>query len=84
MVEAAQARQRNQTGVRRWPWLDRASIGRVFVQRVVNAIRKDFSQLLDDPIGRWMPRNVAVENPAALVLDDEETVATLEKSRSAR
>ena len=38
MVEAAQARQRNQTGIRRWPWLDRASIGRVFVQRVVNAI----------------------------------------------
>jgi len=38
MVEAAQARQRNQTGIRRWPWLDRASIGRVFAQRVVNAV----------------------------------------------
>ena len=155
MVKAAQARQRNQTGIRRWPWLDRASIGRVFVQRVVNAILlviahvvadqtakvffvhwddmvedltaaaanpsfggsvlpwrlnarsfwlksgglqernhidvedriviqngvaigsrlwKGFSQLLHDPIGRWMRRNVEVENPAALVLDDEETV----------
>ena len=155
MVEAAQARQGNQTGIRRWPGLDRASIGRVFVQRVMNAIllviahvisdqaakvffvqwddmvedltaaaanpsfggsvlpwclnarpfwlrsgglqegnhievedriviqngvaigsrfRKGFAQLLHDPIGRWMPRNVEVENPAALVLDDEETV----------
>jgi hypothetical protein len=35
MVEAAQARQGNQTGIRRWPGLDRASIGRVFAQRVV-------------------------------------------------
>jgi hypothetical protein len=38
MVEAAQAWQGNQTGIRRWSWLDRASIGRVFAQRVVNAI----------------------------------------------
>ena len=38
MVEAAQARQGNQTGIRRWPRLDRASIGRVFAQRVVNPI----------------------------------------------
>ena len=38
MVETAQARQGNQTGISRWSWLDRASIGRVFVQRVVNAI----------------------------------------------
>src|SRR5215471_4624965 len=37
-------------------------------------LRKGFAQLLHDPIGRWMPRNVEVENPAALVLDDEETV----------
>jgi hypothetical protein len=38
MVEAAQARQGNQTGIRRWYWLDRASIGRVFAQRIVDAI----------------------------------------------
>jgi hypothetical protein len=38
MVEAAQARQGNQTGISRWLGLDRASIGRVFAQRVVNAI----------------------------------------------
>src|SRR5262249_50098432 len=37
-------------------------------------LRKGFAQLLHHPIGRWMPRNVEVENPAALVLDDEETV----------
>ena len=119
MVEAAQARQGNQTGIRRWPRLDRASIGRVFAQRVVNPIllviahvvadhtakvffvhRDDMVedlaaaasnpsfgqfrfamvpecssvQLLHDPIGRWMPCNVEVEDPAALGLDDEETV----------
>ena len=38
MVEAAQARQGYQTGISRWPWLDRASIGRVFAQRIVDAV----------------------------------------------
>ena len=38
MVEAAQARQGNQTVIRRWSGLDRAPIGRVFAQRVMNAV----------------------------------------------
>jgi hypothetical protein len=38
MVEAAQARQGNQIGIRRWSWLDPASIGRVIAQRIVDAI----------------------------------------------
>jgi hypothetical protein len=33
-----------------------------------------FSQLLHDPIGRRMPCNVEVQDPAATVLDGEETV----------
>jgi hypothetical protein len=33
-----------------------------------------FAQLLHDPIGRWMRRDIEVQNPAASVLDDEDTV----------
>ena len=43
---------------------------------------KSFSQLLHDPIGRWMRRDIEMQNPAVSVLDDEE--ATHGTSRSAR
>jgi hypothetical protein len=48
MVEAAQARQGNQTGISRWPWPDRASIGCVFVQRLVNAILSVIAHVVAD------------------------------------
>jgi len=160
MMEAAQPWQRNQTGIGRWLWFDQASIGRVFAQRVVNAIflviahvvadqtakvffihrddmveglapaasdpsfsdsvlpwclnprpfwlqagglqeayninvedgivvqngvairsrlRKRFSHLLHDPLGRRMSRHIEVQDPAAPVLDDEETVQHSER-----
>jgi hypothetical protein len=44
MVEAAQARQGYQTGIRRWSWLDRASIGRVFGQRVVSLLNESWTR----------------------------------------
>src|SRR5215475_8631004 len=50
---------------------------RIVIQNGVaigSRLRKRFAQLLHDPIGRWMARNVEVQDPAALVLDDEETV----------
>jgi hypothetical protein len=50
---------------------------RIVIQNGVaigSRFRKGFAQLLHDPIGRWMPCNVEVRDPAALVLDDEETV----------
>src|SRR5215510_9202311 len=37
-------------------------------------LRTGFSQLLHDPIGRGVPRNVEVQDPAAPLLDDEQTV----------
>jgi len=160
MVEATQAWLRNQRGIRGRLWLDRTSVGRVFAQRVVNAVLlviadvvadqtakvffihrddmvedlaaaasdpsfgrsvlprclnarpfrlkssslqegnhvgvedriaiqndiairsrlcKSFSQLLHDPLGRWMGRDIEVQNPAASVLDDEETVQHTER-----
>jgi hypothetical protein len=48
MVEATQAWQRSQTGIRRWLSLDRASIGRVFAQRVVNAILMVIAHVVAD------------------------------------
>ena len=162
MVQATQAWQRNQLGIGRWLWLDRASIGRVFIQRVVNAIilviahvvadqttkvffihrdnmvedlapaaanpslggsispgclyarsfwlktgglqesnhvgvedritiqnrvtvrsrlGQGFAQLLHDPIGRWMRRGIEVQDSAAAVLDDEETVQHAERRK---
>src|SRR5215831_11770831 len=155
MVKATQPWQGNQTGMSGWFSLDRTSMGRVFAQRVVNAIlvviaevvadqtakmffihrddmvqdlaaaasdpsfgssvlpwglnarsfwlksgglqerkdigiedriaiqndvairsrlRKGFSQLLHDPISGRVPCNVEVQDPAAPVLDDEQTV----------
>src|SRR5690349_25174414 len=48
MVEPAQARQRSHTGIADWPWLDRTSAGRVFAQRVVDAILLVMADVLAD------------------------------------
>jgi hypothetical protein len=162
MVEATQAGLRNQPGIRGWLWLDRTWVGRVFAQRVLNAVLlviahvvadqaakvllihrddmvedlaaaasdpsfghsvlprclnarpfrlkssglqegnyvgvedriaiqndvairsclcKSFSQLLHDPIGRWVRRDIEVQNSAAPMLNDEETVQHTERRR---
>src|SRR5215472_8564803 len=59
---------------------ERKDIGiedRIAIQNEVairSRLRKGFSQLLHDPIGRGVPGNVEVQDPAAPVLDDEQTV----------
>src|SRR5215813_14165015 len=59
---------------------ERKDIGiedRIAIQNDVairSRLRKGFSQLLHDPIGRGVPGNVKVQDPAASVLDDEQTV----------
>jgi hypothetical protein len=42
--------------------------------------RKSFPQLLDNPLGGWMPRYVTVQDPAPAVLDHEEAIQQLERN----
>jgi hypothetical protein len=67
MVEAAQARQGYQTGIRRWSWLDRASIGLVFAQRIVDAILLVIAHVVMDQTAKvfFVHRDNVVEDLTA-------------------
>src|SRR5215471_3361364 len=67
MVEAAQARPGNQTVIRRWSGLDRAPIGRVFAQRVMNAVLLVIAYVVTDQTAKvfFVPRDDLVEDLAA-------------------
>ena len=67
MVEPAQARQRSHTGIADWPWLDRTSAGRVFAQRVVDAVLLVIADVLADdaPQVFFTDRNKIIEDLAA-------------------
>ena len=67
MVEATQAWQGNQTGMSRWFSLDRTSMGRVFAQRVVNAILVVIAHILANQTAKvfFIHRDDMVEDLAA-------------------
>ena len=67
MVEPAQAWQRSHTGFADWPWLDRTSAGRVFAQRVVDAVLLVIADVLADDAAEvfFIDRNDTVEDLAA-------------------
>src|SRR5215469_5893896 len=67
MVKATQAWQGNQTGMSRWFSLDRSSMGRVFAQRVVNAILLVIAHVLPDKTAKmfFIHWDDMVENLAA-------------------
>jgi hypothetical protein len=48
VVEPAEAWERSQTGIADRDWLDRTSTGRVFVQRVVDAVLVVIADVLAD------------------------------------
>jgi hypothetical protein len=57
----------------------RSSIEDQIVRRCI--VRKCFAQLLRDPQTTWMPGDIAVENPASVVCNDEEAVQDAEGQR---
>ena len=67
MVEPAQARQRNQTGIRKGLWLERPSIRCVFVQGVVSAVLLVIAHLIADQAAKMLliHRDDMVEDFAA-------------------
>ena len=71
MVEAAQAWLRDQRGIRSRLWLDRTSIGRVFAQRVVNAILVVIAHVIADQTAKvlFIHRDDMVEDLAAAASD---------------
>ena len=86
MVEATQAWQRSQTGIRRWLSLDRASIGRVFAQRVVNAILMVIAHVVADQTAKvfFIHRDDMVEDLAAAASDPSFGGSVLPRRLNAR
>jgi hypothetical protein len=71
MVKAAQARQRNQRRASDWLALDRTPIGRVLVQRVMNAILVVITNVVPDqtPETFFIHRDDMVEDLASAAAD---------------
>ena len=71
VVEAAQAWLRNQRAIRGRHWLDRTSVGRVFAQRVVNAILEVIADIVADQTAKmlFIHRDDMVEDLAAAASD---------------
>jgi hypothetical protein len=67
MVQPAQAWQRSHSGMADCPWLDRTSAGRVFAQRVVDAVLLVIADVLADDAAQvfFIDRNDIVEDLAA-------------------
>ena len=71
MVETAEAWQRSQTGIADRLWLDRTSTGRVFAQRVMDAVFVVIADVLADDAVEvfFIHRDDMVEDLAAAASD---------------
>ena len=79
MVEATQAGLRNQRGIRGRLWLDRTSVGRVFAQRVVNAVLLVIANVVADQTAKVLVihRDDMVEDLAAAASNRGPTAAEI-------
>jgi hypothetical protein len=86
VVEAAQAWLRNQRAIRGRHWLDRTSVGRVFAQRVVNAILLVIADIVADQTAKmiFIHRDDMVEDLAAAASDPSFGGSVLPRCLNAR